>query len=355
MATTRIKAHINNWNSIINDSKKLSLINFFMNNSKLFMYGVFDGDKYQHLSCNWENTYRAVHCDTNGELFIAKDKCSSYTLNIPYTDEDVFTNDDPNSADYPPYAALADKEYKFPLVNSSLVENVTSMKYIKYYYNESPEPRAEICCVPITNSIKLTTYVNGEDNTDPNIKPYSISNSDKLFSTYITKFGSVTNNTVNYDLESDTFTISSGGSHTTAKYKFGIWPFDIRPNGSIKDTEIDVNEIKDNYKFVLTAGEYKITNGDQVDNDSKPVVFYFTQEDVTPTCVLLQTDYKENDYNVLPRNLIFPLFLNGYSTSPCGIAYMTMVIVDGSDVKDGDITFNGGSNKVSLALHPITE
>lgn len=295
MPKMRIKTTVAGWDGDTLSDNAKGFIRAFFNNATMYMYGVFNNDEYQHLSCAIQSKdVLRISSDGTGD----KLACA---VCLPYKEDNIVATGTNN------FTVVGGTYCTIPDTENVLTSIVSQNLYLlNYNYDSDNNVTGNIeCKLFIGNEIGITPYIGLNENKDANIKPSDITSKKPLRLTKVDNDGDGSD--MKYTAHTDDFIlVLKNKSNELTKYrvfyKLNIVPFTKDPeyNNMVynKDSEKDdCSSIINNQNLFI--GDDRVEHADGVQ-----YMCYLQPTGSTTTY------YKyRNNSNTIDFNSVFPLHL----------------------------------------------
>lgn len=299
MPKMRIKTTVASWNGDTLSDNAKGFIRSFFNNATMYMYGVFNNNEYQHLSCaiQSKDVLRTSSDGTGDKLACA--------VCLPYKEGDII--DDGTDS----FTVVGGTDCTIPDTENVLTSIVSQNLYLlNYSYDSDNNVTGNIeCKLFIGNEVGITPYIGLNENKDANIKPSDITSEKPLRLTKVDNDGD--SSEMKYTAHTDDFILVFKDGQSEFKnyrvfYNLNIVPFTIESeynnmNYQKASEESDCNSIINNLNLFI--GDDR----DEPIGNSKQYMCYLQPNEITPDTAPY---YKyRNNSDIIDFNSVFPLHL----------------------------------------------
>lgn len=376
----RIKAQVTSWEGI-NDNHLQDLLKLFFNESRMYLYGCFNGDTYNHLAGNFQSdkvyTIPKIEEDEEPseetveesgdsstseepEVNYKSSDLNAYTLDIPYESTAV-DYEDLTASNVLSYNLVGDeKSGMFPDIDTKLVKRISDLFLLNYKKDgDDTAVKAYKEALPLyhdneSHSIVLYPYLGAVECDDEMVKPSDIKKGKNLLKIAVNQQYSQSTDVI-YDLRTESFTCYIKKSTTNSAptridnlhYKIGIVPFTVEESRKVTYYNLDLEDFVNDYKLILADENVTI-------DDRRTFLFYLKKNDIKPEYKLTQLLSSTQNYYNVPLSAMFPLYTD--DTQIKGIVYMRLYngnspyIVDAGDVIEFSSFDDGTGKSIELSL-----
>lgn len=295
MPKMRIKTTVAGWNNYTLSDNAKGFIRSFFNNATMYMYGVFNNDEYQHLSCaiQSKDVLRTSSDGTGNKLACA--------VCLPYKEGDTVNTDTSN------FTVVGGNDCTIPDTENVLTSIVSQNLYLlNYKYDSDNNVTGDIeCKLFVGNEVGITPYIGLNENKDANIKPSDITSKEPLRLTKVDNDGD--SSEIKYTAHTDDFILVFKDSINEPKYyrvfyNLNIVPFDVATN---KDMIYNKDFEKNDCSNIISSQHLFIGDDRGEYTGSKQYMCY-----LQPTESAVSYYYKyRNNSDTIDFNSAFPLHL----------------------------------------------
>lgn len=295
MPKMRIKTAVANWKGDTLSDNAKGFIRSFFNNATMYMYGVFNNDEYQHLSCaiQSKDVLRTSSDGTGDKLACA--------VCLPYKEDDII-------GDGTDSFAVVGTDCTIPDTENVLTSIVSQNLYLlNYRYDSDNNVTGSVeCKLFVDNEVGITPYIGLNENKDANIKPSDITSEQPLRLTKVDNDGD--SSEMKYTAHTDDFILVFKDGQSEFKnyrvfYNLNIVPFTIESeynnmNYQKASEESDCVSIINNLNLFIGDDRGEATG------NSKQYMCYLQPTESTTSY------YKyRNNSDTIDFNSVFPLHL----------------------------------------------
>lgn len=299
MPKMRIKTTVAGWNNDTLSDNTKGFIRSFFNNATMYMYGVFNNDEYQHLSCaiQSKDVLRTSSDGTGDKLACA--------VCLPYKEGNIVGTGTSN------FTVVGGNDCTIPDTENVLTSIVSQNLYLlNYRYDSDNNVTGSIeCKLFVDNEVGITPYIGLNENKDANIKPSDITSEKPLRLTKVDNDGD--SSEMKYTAHTDDFILVFKDGQSEFKnyrvfYNLNIVPFTIESehnnmNYQKASEESDCNNIISSLNLFIGDDRGEVTG------NSKQYMCYLQPKMITPDTAPY---YKyRNNSDTIDFNSVFPLHL----------------------------------------------